>query len=119
MELKSAWTSSLLRRPCSRPIGPPFWPEFEFNHDHDHHHDVDYPDAVFSPPVSQNCFYYTDNVELTTVGIDVGSSTSHLIFSRLHLQRLGQYLSSRYVFFFLRMRHPPTFPLFPYPALFR
>lgn len=38
-----------------------------------------------------------DNVELTTVGVDVGSSTSHLVFSRLHLQRLAQSLSSRFV----------------------
>lgn len=38
-----------------------------------------------------------DNVELTTVGIDVGSSTSHLMFSRIHLQRLTDRLSSRFV----------------------
>ncbi len=31
-----------------------------------------------------------DNVELTTVGIDIGSSTSHLMFARVHLQRLVQ-----------------------------
>src|SRR5258708_14129759 len=88
---RSAWTSSLLRRPGSRPVGPPFWHEFEFDHDHDD----DHPDGAFNGPISQNDFYYTDNVELTTVGIDVGSSTSHLMFSRLHLQRLGQDPSSR------------------------
>ena len=38
-----------------------------------------------------------DNVELTTVGIDIGSSTSHLMFARVHLQRLGNALSSRFV----------------------
>ena len=38
-----------------------------------------------------------DNVELTTVGIDIGSSTSHLMFARVHLQRLGTALSSRFV----------------------
>ena len=38
-----------------------------------------------------------DNVELTTVGIDIGSSTSHLMFARVHLQRLGAALSSRFV----------------------
>jgi ethanolamine utilization protein EutA len=42
-------------------------------------------------------FYHVDNIELVTVGIDVGSSTSHLMFSRLHLRRLGRFLSSRYV----------------------
>lgn len=38
-----------------------------------------------------------DNVELTTVGVDVGSSTSHLMFSKVHLQRLSEGLSSRFV----------------------
>ena len=38
-----------------------------------------------------------DNVELTTVGVDIGSSTSHLMFARVHLQRLSEALSSRFV----------------------
>lgn len=38
-----------------------------------------------------------DNVILTTVGVDIGSSTSHLTFSRIWLQRESQYLSSRFV----------------------
>src|SRR5258708_4496659 len=38
-----------------------------------------------------------DNVERTTVGIDIGSSTSHLMFARVHLQRLSAALSSRFV----------------------
>src|ERR1700744_6226411 len=38
-----------------------------------------------------------DNVELVTVGIDVGSSTSHLMFARVHMQRLTTALSSRFV----------------------
>jgi ethanolamine utilization protein EutA len=36
-------------------------------------------------------------VELTTVGIDVGSSTSHITMSHLHLQRLSDAMSSRFV----------------------
>lgn len=39
----------------------------------------------------------TENVELTTVGIDIGSSTSHLMFARVHLQRKTQALSSQFV----------------------
>ena len=39
----------------------------------------------------------TENIELTTVGIDIGSSTSHLMFSRVHLQRKTQLLSSEFV----------------------
>jgi len=38
-----------------------------------------------------------ENVELTTVGIDIGSSTSHLMFARVHLQRKTQLLSSEFV----------------------
>ncbi len=40
--------------------------------------------------------YVGERVELLTVGVDVGSSTSHLLFSRLRLERQGQRLSSRY-----------------------
>jgi len=38
-----------------------------------------------------------DIVDLTTIGIDVGSSTSHLMFSRMRMQRLAEALSSRFV----------------------
>jgi ethanolamine utilization protein EutA len=38
-----------------------------------------------------------ENVELTTVGIDVGSSTSHLMFAGVRLQRKTQALSSEFV----------------------
>lgn len=38
-----------------------------------------------------------ENVELKTVGIDIGSSTSHLLFARVILQRQTQGLSSRFV----------------------
>ncbi|MCH7608576.1 MAG: ethanolamine ammonia-lyase reactivating factor EutA, partial [Chloroflexi bacterium] len=42
-------------------------------------------------------YYHHENIELTTVGIDIGSSTSHLMFSRIHLQRESRSHSSRYV----------------------
>ena len=41
--------------------------------------------------------WQAENVELTTVGIDIGSSTSHLMFARVHLQRKTQMLSSEFV----------------------
>ena len=37
-----------------------------------------------------------ETVELNTVGIDIGSSTSHLLFARVTLQRSAQGLSSRF-----------------------
>jgi ethanolamine utilization protein EutA len=38
-----------------------------------------------------------ENVELTTIGIDIGSSTSHLLFAKVLLQRQSQGLSSGFV----------------------
>ncbi len=38
-----------------------------------------------------------DNLIFTTVGIDIGSSTSHLLFAKVALQRHSQALSSRFV----------------------
>jgi ethanolamine utilization protein EutA len=37
-----------------------------------------------------------ENVELCTIGIDIGSSTSHLLFAKVLLQRQAQGLSSRF-----------------------
>lgn len=47
--------------------------------------------------VVADTLWQADNVELTTVGIDIGSSTSHLMFSKVHLQRRAQQLSSEFV----------------------
>ena len=37
-----------------------------------------------------------DNVALTSVGIDIGSAGTQVIFSKVHLRRLGEELTSRY-----------------------
>lgn len=64
-------------------------------------HELDY--AHFHPASEREAAFIgdtiwrADNVELTTVGVDVGSSTSHLMFARVHLQRLSEALSSRFV----------------------
>ena len=39
----------------------------------------------------------SERITLNSVGIDIGSSTSHQIFSRLTLRRQGVALSSRFV----------------------
>jgi ethanolamine utilization protein EutA len=41
--------------------------------------------------------YVGDRVKLLSVGVDIGTSTSHMIFSRLWLERQGQRLSSRFI----------------------
>ncbi len=53
-------------------------------------------------------------VRLVTVGIDVGSSTSHLMFSQLYLKRQGDLLSSRYVVVLREVVHRSPILLTPY-----
>ena len=57
--------------------------------DHDHDFDDD-------GPVEDNPLWRQDNVTLATVGIDIGSSGTQVIFSRVHLRRLAEDLTSRY-----------------------
>jgi ethanolamine utilization protein EutA len=64
-------------------------------------HDLDFDHVhVDNAPETREmreAIWAADNVELTTVGIDIGSSTSHLMFARVHLSRLATGLSSRFV----------------------
>ena len=59
-------------------------------------HELEF-DHLHVEPSENEVAWSADNVELTTVGIDIGSSTSHLMFARVHLQRLTAALSSRFV----------------------
>ncbi len=58
----------------------------------DHLHPTAEDQAALSDTISSR-----DNVDLTTVGVDIGSSTSHLMFSTVRMQRLSEALSSRFV----------------------
>ena len=60
------------------------------DHDHDH-------DDVDPMPLEDNPIWQQDNVTLHSVGIDIGSSGTQVLFSRLHLRRIGEDLSSRYI----------------------
>ena len=60
--------------------------------DHDHDHDFERDDG----PLQDNPLWRQDNVSLMTVGIDIGSSGTQVIFSRVHLRRLAEDLTSRY-----------------------
>jgi ethanolamine utilization protein EutA len=68
------------------------WASHEHGPDADHDHD-----DVDPGPLEENPIWLRDNVQLTTVGIDVGSAGTQVIFSRIHLQRRSQDLTSRYV----------------------
>ncbi len=60
----------------------------------DHYHDHDDYAIDYDPEIDG--LWQADNVELISVGIDIGSSGTQVIFSRIHMQRLGDALSSRY-----------------------
>jgi ethanolamine utilization protein EutA len=60
--------------------------------DHDHDHDdlgVDYDPTATS-------LWAQDNITLTSVGIDIGSAGTQVVFSRVQLRRLSEDLTSRY-----------------------
>src|SRR5258705_1500111 len=60
-------------------------------------HDLEFAHMHMAPGEEVNeVAWSADNVELTTVGIDIGSSTSHLMFARVQLQRLGPARWSRF-----------------------
>jgi len=60
----------------------------EADHDHD--------DFGIGSGPGQDGLWIQDHVSLTSVGMDIGSSGTQLIFSRINLRRLGEDLSSRY-----------------------
>src|SRR6266702_3899007 len=62
--------------------------EETFDHDHDH--------FEADGRLEDNPLWIQDHVSLLSVGIDIGSSGTQVIFSRLNLRRMGEELSSRY-----------------------
>jgi ethanolamine utilization protein EutA len=62
------------------------------NHDHDHDYDFENDDVA----LEDNPLWRQDFVSLMTVGIDIGSSGTQVIFSRVNLRRMGEDLTSRY-----------------------
>ena len=68
------------------------WGDVGAGHDHgddaDHEHDI---------PGADEALWAQDNVVLHSVGIDIGSSSTQVVFSKIHLQRVSDQLSTRYV----------------------
>jgi len=64
-------------------------------------HDTDFTHEHIETAVERaaiaRSIWNEDNVVFRTVGIDIGSSTSHLLFAKVELQRQSQALSSRFV----------------------
>src|SRR5690242_12480485 len=65
--------------------------------DHEHGPDADHDHDTFDGPLEENPIWIQDNVILTSVGMDIGSSGTQVIFSRVHMRRLGEDLTSRYI----------------------
>lgn len=63
-------------------------------HDEDFDHQHDLTDADFQAVAA--AILEQDELELLTVGIDIGSSTSHLLFAKVVLRRETRDLSSRF-----------------------
>ncbi|HEX7889887.1 MAG TPA: ethanolamine ammonia-lyase reactivating factor EutA [Ramlibacter sp.] len=80
------------------------------DHDHDHDHDHDAPVGPGDDPA----LWMQDNVVLNTVGIDIGSAGTQVGFSRIHLQRISDQLSTRYVVISREPLHHSPSILTPY-----
>src|SRR5215471_8934429 len=68
----------------------------ELTHRHDGEFDHDHDEFDGDTPLEENPLWIQDHVTLTSVGIDIGSSGTQIIFSRINLRRLAEDLTSRY-----------------------
>ena len=66
-------------------------------HEHGPDADHDHDDVEPSGPLEDNPIWIQDNVTLRSVGIDIGSAGTQVVFSRIHLRRHGEDLTSRYI----------------------
>jgi len=70
--------------------------DFVHEHDGDADHDHDHFEVDIDEKLEDNPIWIQDHVTLVTVGIDIGSSGTQIIFSRINLRRYGEDLTSRY-----------------------
>ena len=63
--------------------------EGDYDHDHDHDDFGEYDPEHAS-------LWQQDHIQLVSVGIDIGSSGTQVIFSRIYMRRLAEDLTSRY-----------------------
>jgi len=69
----------------------------EHSHDGDEAFDHDHDAPGSDGPLEDNPIWIQDHVSLVSVGIDIGSSGTQVIFSRINLRRPGEDLTSRYM----------------------
>jgi ethanolamine utilization protein EutA len=78
----------------------------------DHEHDIPEDDG----PIEENPIWLQDHVFLSSVGMDIGSSGTQVIFSRLELRRRSVDLSSRYFVVSRETVHESPVALTPYQS---
>ena len=74
-----------------------FGEDFYHSHDGEEGADHDHDDFADDGSIENNPIWIADHVTLVSVGIDIGSSGTQVVFSRLALRRRGEDLSSRYI----------------------
>src|SRR3954471_15691071 len=80
--------------------------------DSDHDHDHDDVDGEYDPTATS--LWAQDHISLVSVGIDIGSAGTQVVFSRVQLRRLSKELTSRYFVVARETLHQSPVALTPY-----
>jgi ethanolamine utilization protein EutA len=83
----------------------------EGDYDHDHDHD-DFGDH----DLENDALWQQDHLTLVSVGIDIGSSGTQVIFSRVYMRRMAEALTSRYFVVKRETLHQSPVVLTPYQS---
>ncbi|MGZ5061423.1 MAG: ethanolamine ammonia-lyase reactivating factor EutA [Usitatibacter sp.] len=83
--------------------------EGEYDHDHDH-------DDIGEYDLENDALWQQDHITLVSVGIDIGSSGTQVIFSRVFMRRLSEELTSRYFVVKRETLHQSPVVLTPYQS---
>jgi ethanolamine utilization protein EutA len=83
--------------------------EGDFDHDHDH-------DDFGEYDPENDALWLQDHITLVSVGIDIGSSGTQVIFSRVHMRRMSEDLTSRYFVVKRETLHQSPVTLTPYQS---
>lgn len=83
--------------------------EGDFDHDHDH-------DDFGEYDREHDALWQQDHIQLVSVGIDIGSSGTQVIFSRVFMRRLAEDLTSRYFVVKRETLHQSPVALTPYQS---
>jgi len=81
--------------------------EGDYDHDHDH-------DDLGEYDPEGDALWQQDHIQLVSVGIDIGSSGTQVIFSRVYMRRLAEDLTSRYFVVKRETLHQSPVALTPY-----